>query len=187
MPGSRLGHLGYLLADHRMICFSSNTCTTYARRGVPPQREHGAPGGATQRQRTCRCRVSCGRPGWRSGRPRRALQTIYGAWQRRAAPGWCRGESWTACQHDMRHLPSSVPPRSCCPGTLSAGPVLLRPISPAPRTTRKGRATASARAATSPSQRAKHSSAFLQVALCLASASHEHETSSDCMCNPSPP
>ena len=28
-----LGHLGYLLADHRMICFGSNACSAFARRG----------------------------------------------------------------------------------------------------------------------------------------------------------
>ena len=28
-----LGHLGYLLADHRVICFGSNSCTTFARHG----------------------------------------------------------------------------------------------------------------------------------------------------------
>ena len=38
---------------------------------------------------TRRSRVSCGRPGWRSGMPQRALRTSYGAWQRRAAPGAC--------------------------------------------------------------------------------------------------
>ena len=30
---AHLGHLGYLLAGHRMICFSSNSCTAFARRG----------------------------------------------------------------------------------------------------------------------------------------------------------
>ena len=56
----------------------------------------------------------------------------------------------TACQHGMRHLPSSSRPaapqaaRSCCPGTPSAGPSLLRPICTAPRTVREGCATAPA-------------------------------------------
>ena len=38
------------------------TCT----QGRPRQRECGAPGGARRTQPTCLCRVSCGRPGWRS-------------------------------------------------------------------------------------------------------------------------
>ena len=162
LPSRRPSH--DLLRQQRLLCI----CTA----GGPRQRQRGAPGGATQRQRTCRCQVSCGRPGWRSARPQRALRTSYGAWQRRAAHGWCRGRSWTACQHGMRHLPSSSraaapqAARSCCPGTPSAGPSLLRPICTAPRAVREGCTTA-------PAQRAKRSRAPLQVALCLASASHE--------------
>ena len=30
---AHLGHLGYLLADHRMICFGSNVCSAFVRRG----------------------------------------------------------------------------------------------------------------------------------------------------------
>ena len=30
---AHLGHLGYVLADHRMICLGSNSCTAFARRG----------------------------------------------------------------------------------------------------------------------------------------------------------
>ena len=30
---AHLGHLDYLLADHRMICFGSNSCTKFAGRG----------------------------------------------------------------------------------------------------------------------------------------------------------
>ena len=30
---AHLGHLGYLLADHRMICFGSHSCTACALRG----------------------------------------------------------------------------------------------------------------------------------------------------------
>ena len=30
---AHLGHLGYLLTDHRMICFGSSSCTAVARRG----------------------------------------------------------------------------------------------------------------------------------------------------------
>ena len=44
---AHLGDLGYLLADHRMICFGSNAHTAFARRGGPRQRERGVPGGAT--------------------------------------------------------------------------------------------------------------------------------------------
>ena len=101
LPSRRPSH--DLLRQELLLCI----CMA----GGPRQRERGAPGGATQRQRTCRCRVSCGRLGWRSGRPQRALRTSYGAWQRRAAPGWCSGRSCTACQHGMRHLLFLT---SCC-------------------------------------------------------------------------
>ena len=30
---AHLGHLGYLITDHRMICFGGNSCTAFARRG----------------------------------------------------------------------------------------------------------------------------------------------------------
>ena len=35
---AHLGHLGYLLADHRMICFGSNSCTAFARLGGQRQK-----------------------------------------------------------------------------------------------------------------------------------------------------
>ena len=41
---------------------------------------HGAQGSARQTQRTCHCQLSCGRPGWRSGRPWRAFRTSYRVW-----------------------------------------------------------------------------------------------------------
>ena len=45
---AHLGHLGYDLADHRMICFGSKLlhCICMAGVGGPRHRERGAPRGA---------------------------------------------------------------------------------------------------------------------------------------------
>ena len=64
---ANLGHLGYLLADHRMITFSRNCCTAFARTGATLG-NRGAAGGARQAHQTSHPRVPCGHLGWRSGK-----------------------------------------------------------------------------------------------------------------------
>ena len=69
---AHLYYLGYFLADHRMICFGSNSCNAFARRGgyisgnvVPEAVPH------IHNEQV----VSSRRPGWRAGLPQRARRT----------------------------------------------------------------------------------------------------------------
>ena len=77
LPSLRPTH--YVLLQQLLHCI----CTA----GGPRQRKCGASSCATLPQQCCRCRVSCGRRGWRSGKPQQALRTSCGAWQRRAPLG----------------------------------------------------------------------------------------------------